>query len=816
MYRAAPEVFNINNFYMGLDWTSHPSNVNLGWLIDAKNMNLNSYRALEKRRGCALLRAVPYTGGAAIHSLFEYSAPGPPATKYLLVGSGTELGAWSGSTGEEWAALKTGLTSGTKINFAVHDGYCYCVNGVDHNFKLYNMNMYENVGIAAPATAPEVAVDTGTNVNGHYKWVYAYLKDTYPTLISNPSPASAVLECDGDGVLIVGQYSDTVEVTKIAIFRTLDLADGTADTEQYFKVAEIANDHSVETTLQSTFSGTGVDDLASAANTIDTSVNIRVKIMSAGYADVTQIFHGHGLNDLHTPANAIDDTVDITIRVWRNGIDHDHYRVSTDGGVTYPEPTYEFNQTTCTYGNTTWHFNALTGHTVGNTWHLVKDHDHYAVSTDGGDSYGELVQCSTTSNTFGNTTWLFGAATGHDVGDYWDIKTLNANEWSYLDDKTDNDLTSLATVTNAPPPKAKFICLHKDRMFYANCPDEDSGKSLFMFSMSGSPECVPHSNYHYFDRSDGEEITGLASLPEALVVFKKNKIAVMEGDFSQWYTISNGIGCIAPWSIVTVGYRVYFISEEGWKATDGRQIYTIGKKLQAINKAGYLNTTAAANYTATYYPETFQILFNLYHASYNNIMMVAHLLESLYQDAGEEIVSGSNFVGWTYHEYDNHTFTCIGAYTDANGITRPIAGSSTGYLYVLDTGTQDVSSDISIRVETGWFDFGVPPSLTKTLRGINVSYSSNVTSGAGVARLYYDVDFVTGSNYVSLTKGGTGTTTYPLSGSSYTGVDGVSVENLDVVDSAVGQRFRFILTDTSANRFVLLSIDPYYRIEGRR
>ena len=645
--------------------------------------------------------------------------------------------------------------------------------------------------------------------------MYAFKRSAFPALTGNYSPASNDVTVANEGVQLTGNYSDDPQVDTIAIFRTLDMGEGDTDSNQFFKAAEIANDHTVATTLTVVHVGTGLDDIDGVANTVDPVVNIRVKIVDVAAAAVVATFVGTGLDDLVSPANAVDSSVDLWVKVVACPAIN-RYKVSADGGATWGAST-QMSSVLCTYGNTTWKFSATAGHKVGDQWHLTKQGDTYAVSDDEGATWGETKPLALTGNTHGNTTWSWLAVSGHTANEYWTIKTTSASAWTYTaDTKLDNELTVLATNDNTPPPKAKFITLHKDRMFYANCPDEENGASLFMFSAPSAPERVPSTNYQYFDKADGNPITGIASLPDYLVVFKKNKIAVMEGDFEQWYTISNGIGCIAPWAIVPIGGLVYFISEEGWKATDGRKVINIGKKLQAISRAQYLTSSAAEDYTAIYYPEKYQLQFNLYHATYNNFVLVAHLLESLYQDAGEEIVAGSNFIGYTYHEYDNHVFTTLGTYTDATGIPRPIAGSSTGYVYKLDYGTQDAGNNIAISMSTGWTPLGVPQSLTQTLRGINAVYSSNVTAGAGVARLYYDVDFVAGSNYVTLTNGGAMGTNYPFTGAPYTGIDGAIDENLDVIDSAVGHRFRFRLTDTSAYSMTLVAINAYFRVEGRR
>jgi hypothetical protein len=381
------------------------------------------------------------------------------------------------------------------------------------------------------------------------------------------------------------------------------------------------------------------------------------------------------------------------------------------------------------------------------------------------------------------------------------------------DETADNSLTTQAENDNTVPPLAKFLVVHKDRMIYAHCPGEANGGSLFMISKVGQPEAVPSANYHYFDREDGTDITGIASLPDYLIVFKKNKIAVMEGEFEQWYPISSGIGCIAPWCIINLGDKVVFLSEEGIKCTDGRAVYDIGKKLQPLARSLYLNETAGAEYTGCYYPEKKQFHINLYHASYNAFVLVGHWLASLYMEVPVEYSSEDIYVGWTYHDYPNHYFYSFGTYTDSNGITRLVAGSTTGFIYQLDSGYQDESYNVNMIIETGWFDLGAPPGLTKTLREINVIYAANNT---GTVKLYYDVDFVRNTEYITLTGGGAAYAGYAYSNLAYAGVDGTQTENLAVDESACGRVFRFRVEDTSGNSFMLFSIQPFFRVEGIR
>jgi hypothetical protein len=138
----------------------------------------------------------------------------------------------------------------------------------------------------------------------------------------------------------------------------------------------------------------------------------------------------------------------------------------------------------------------------------------------------------------------------HDGGSTYYKHSEVANTTATIVDNTADSALSIELVeTNTVPPKSKFIVLHLDRMVYLNLPDDsDTGsESKIMWSKAGIPEAVPASNYQFFDRDDGEDITGGASIGDYLVVFKRNKISVLTGDFdesSELYTTEYGVGCI--------------------------------------------------------------------------------------------------------------------------------------------------------------------------------------------------------------------------------------------------------------------------------
>ncbi len=215
------------------------------------------------------------------------------------------------------------------------------------------------------------------------------------------------------------------------------------------------------------------------------------------------------------------------------------------------------------------------------------------------------------------------------VGEYYTVGTYANSTVSIEDTTTDANLGALAENDNTLPPKAKFVTLHKDRVFYANCPDETDGESLIMWSKVGEGDAVPSTNFQYLDRDDGEDITGISTTGDYLLIFKKNKISVLEGDFEELYSIAYGVGCVAPWSILTLGDKVFFLSEEGWKVFNGANVNGVSDKINTLGEDGYFSIDRQEDSAAVYYPEKNQIQFLINDASGNRLIMAGHLFAPL-------------------------------------------------------------------------------------------------------------------------------------------------------------------------------------------
>jgi len=142
--------YNIDDFSPGWDNVSKPTTANKGSARDIKNFNITRHRGIQKRKGITPLFATPAEADKKVTDLYEYNAPDEES--YLLTAVDTKLKAFIDGA---WAELRAGLTANKRLSFATHLGLCYCSNGVDPNFKLYNNTDYQ-LGITPPVNAPAV------------------------------------------------------------------------------------------------------------------------------------------------------------------------------------------------------------------------------------------------------------------------------------------------------------------------------------------------------------------------------------------------------------------------------------------------------------------------------------------------------------------------------------------------------------------------------------------------------------------------------------------------------------------------------------
>lgn len=123
-------------------------------------------------------------------------------------------------------------------------------------------------------------------------------------------------------------------------------------------------------------------------------------------------------------------------------------------------------------------------------------------------------------------------------------------------------------------PQAKYVVVHDGRTWWLNLVD---GSSDAMHSAADEPETFDPNWRYAFNPNDGDEITGGASIPGALLVFKRRSVYAFIGDPGEppgippegfIRKVAEGVGCVAPRSIAVYGGRAFFVAADGVYAAD--------------------------------------------------------------------------------------------------------------------------------------------------------------------------------------------------------------------------------------------------------
>jgi hypothetical protein len=121
-------------------------------------------------------------------------------------------------------------------------------------------------------------------------------------------------------------------------------------------------------------------------------------------------------------------------------------------------------------------------------------------------------------------------------------------------------------------PQGFFATRKHDRMWVANCryADGTDHKSRLHYSDALAPEAWWAEDYVDFDPDDGQEITGLVSFGEGLVIFKDSNVQLLTGaseaSFTRQMLIDN-TGTVSPYTIAIVGGVLFFMDRNSgvWK-----------------------------------------------------------------------------------------------------------------------------------------------------------------------------------------------------------------------------------------------------------
>jgi len=359
-----------------------------------------------------------------------------------------------------------------------------------------------------------------------------------------------------------------------------------------------------------------------------------------------------------------------------------------------------------------------------------------------------------------------------------------------------------APLDNFVPKKAKFVMVQNNMLIIAHTDDTDIGNAVVRWSNPNQPEAFGADSFKVLDAGDGDEITGLGSLLNYIVVFKKKKIFLLDaqnlGD-KDLLKISTEHGCIAPDSIQTVldGKAIVYLSLSGVRLFDGKNNIQLDKDKIDIVFEKSMDGTKVYDWVQSIYSPTKK--------RYSIAIPISggYRWYNYYFDAG----------GWMeYNTFEAKLFMLAKSENEDTVIVGADRIANNLFFKEIDYGQDDDGIAIKTRLKTIPHGLGQGiESLDKTIRRAFVDWLSDNTN---TAALIVTVDFGTKAGFtrrfshMGAAYWGHFYWTPPGLGPPFWGSTGREIDRVDLANT--GKMFEFCIEEESKNAVIIYGLEIYF------
>jgi hypothetical protein len=242
-------------------------------------------------------------------------------------------------------------------------------------------------------------------------------------------------------------------------------------------------------------------------------------------------------------------------------------------------------------------------------------------------------------------------------------------------------------ILKGSPPHAQYITAHKNYLFMAG---SSEGPSRLYFSEVLNIESWPVLNFIDVSPNDGDWITGLLPYDDYLIITKNRSVWLLVGsgpsDF-EVRRIHDGIGCVAPRSLVRVVDSFAFASTEGIYLSDISTPTLISERLKETWKK--MNRRRLHQIAGEFYDHKLRMDLPFGSSTVNNIRIIYDSIRKcLY-----------------LQEMSAHA-SCYAKYSEAGQEVLLFGHAGNGQVSHADTGTSDAGQPITMEWGTKHFNFG--------------------------------------------------------------------------------------------------------------
>ena len=340
------------------------------------------------------------------------------------------------------------------------------------------------------------------------------------------------------------------------------------------------------------------------------------------------------------------------------------------------------------------------------------------ISSVGGDNYTTFTgQAVATRTGQGQAQFALFESAGMDYGEIFiadeseDIFSFRMEGTGALNTRT---FYAKEIAPNGANATVKYITSHDHHLIAAGVEDNET---TVYYSVHNDPNNFSGAGAGAITISD--TIVGIRGFRADLIVFCENSIhKLINIDDSQTVaivSIAENVGCLSGYSIQEIGGDLVFLAPDGIRTVAGTarigdvELGTVSKAIQPL-----LNDIARSvdNYVITSMVHRDKSQYRLFYT--DTTLDVA-------QQRG--IIGTLRPNGFEWSETRGIEVTGIGTAFNEIGVEEHYHGSTTGYVYVHDTGNSFDGSNILARFGTPDYDYGDLGTL-KTLHYLKVSASA--------------------------------------------------------------------------------------------
>lgn len=291
-------------------------------------------------------------------------------------------------------------------------------------------------------------------------------------------------------------------------------------------------------------------------------------------------------------------------------------------------------------------------------------------------------------------------------------------------------------VYSGTTPTGKFLGLSvtDNRLVNARFSGAVAGNnpSTVRFADEGDPLTWGNLNYEDLTPGDGEEIMGVATWRDQLIVFKQSKFFVFYGNsvdddgepVFNYRPVDAGVGLVSSRALAVSEQGVYFLDRTGIYFTDGRQPERVSDVVGPIfhggssvyYRGGELNDGSISQATMVYHDERLWFSFPAFTSAVNNRQLVFDPHEKWWSLTDLPAGPMTNFRPGAVEEL------VFGYSSGLKHLGRFVEGT-----YTADDMNQSggAGNAITSRWQSGWFNYAQP--IVKTIRESKISGSGLVT-----------------------------------------------------------------------------------------